>query len=95
MPMGELFRQVDPPRSAEQLAAEQVSGHDDPDNPQIHTLWFPSWWLDRGEFNTGGVTWSTDGQFVWLDVHDSGLRRTWKLTDQYDDHDCRLGVWPD
>lgn len=93
--MGAGFRPVAAPYSAAQLEAEQVTGHDDENDPQRETCWFPSWWLNLGEFNTGGVTWSTDGQVVRLHVHDSGLRRVWKLTDRYDDHGCRLGVWPD
>lgn len=88
-----MLERANAPQSAEQLEAERTSGHGDYDEP--HAMWVCAWWLKLGEFNVGTVTWSTDGQFVRLVNRDNGVQRAWKLTDQYDDHGCRLAVWPD
>lgn len=69
-----------------------------------HMVWFSRWFLDQRYFDAPAVVWQRDGNIVTRTYkpeyeRPSGLPNVppmiWVLTDQYDQHGRRLGVWPD
>lgn len=101
-PVIRIMKPVNPLRGNTDCPVESPTaiGHQAGENRAL--VWFSHWFICPSYYeywfrpkDNGPVIWHRLHEKVVYTNSDTGTTRIWMLQNKFDEHGCRLGVWPD